>query len=57
MEISIFELVIIVILVLIVVRVIARIQDWWYRTHSYVNNEKLPYEENVERWETLHKKK
>ena len=56
MEIGIIEIAIIVVIMLVVAYVIAGIQKWWYERHPYVNKDKLPYEEQVERWETLHNK-
>ena len=56
MEIGIIEAAILVIIMLLVMYVIAAVQKWWYKNHPYVNKDKLPYEEDVERWETLHNK-
>lgn len=56
-EISLIELIILLVIFALVSLLIAVVQKWWYKNHPYVNKKKLPYEEQVERWETLHREK
>lgn len=55
--ISLIELIILLAIFIIVSFIVAVVQRWWYKHHPYVNKKKLPYEEDMERWETLHREK